>query len=72
LDGEQGSGPPKPKCEVSCWGLHGTGVVIAVSWTIPLGHRAAPRFINAFHTYGALWVVTFVPRFSWNDNETQE
>jgi hypothetical protein len=47
LDGEQGSGPPKPRCEVSCRGLHGTGVVTAVSLTIPSWHQAAPCHINA-------------------------
>jgi len=31
LGWQQGSGPPKPRCEVSCWRLHGTEVVTAVS-----------------------------------------
>jgi hypothetical protein len=72
LDSEQGSGPPKPRCEVSCRGLHGTKLVIVVLLTIPLGHRAAPCCINVFHPYGALWVVTFVPWFSWNENGTRK
>ena len=39
----QGSGLPKPRWTVSCWRMHGTGVVTAVSLTIPLGNQAAPR-----------------------------
>jgi hypothetical protein len=72
LDSKRGSGPPKPRCEVSCQWLHGTGVVIAVLLTIPLGHQAAPRHIYAFHPHGDLWVVPFVPQFSWNNNGTRE
>jgi hypothetical protein len=67
LDKKQGSGPPKLRCEVTCWGLYDPDVVIAVSLTIPLKHRAAPHHINAFHLHGALQVVTFVPWFSWNN-----
>jgi hypothetical protein len=71
LDGEQGSGPPKKRSEVSCRDLHGTRVVIAVSLTIPSRYRAAPSRINAFHSYGSLRVVTFVPRSLWDSNGTQ-
>jgi hypothetical protein len=71
LDGEQGSSPPKPRCEVY-WRLHGTRVVIAVSLTIPSRHQAAPCHINDFHPYGALWVVNLVPWFSWKENGTGE
>jgi len=35
------TGSTKPRCEASCRRLHGTEVVIAVSQTIPSGHRAA-------------------------------
>jgi hypothetical protein len=70
LGGEQGSGLPKPRREASCQGLHGTGVVIAVSLTILLGHRAVPHNINVFHPYGALLVVTdcspFLMGQEWN------
>jgi hypothetical protein len=72
LDGEQGSGPQKSRCEVTRWGLRGTGVVIAVSLIIPLGHWAASCHINDFHLYGALWVVNFVSQFSWNTRNKRE
>jgi predicted nucleic acid-binding protein len=54
------TGSTKPRCEASCRRLHGTEVVIAVSQTIPSGHRAAPRHTSmyAFHRYGALVVMT--------------
>jgi hypothetical protein len=61
LDSKQGSGPPKPRCEALCQGLHGTGVVIAVLLTIPSGHQAVPHHTNAFHLYGALQVVSLFP-----------
>jgi len=32
--------------------------VMAVSWSSPLGHHAAPCCIYAFHLYRTLWVVT--------------
>jgi hypothetical protein len=60
LGGDQGSGPPKSRCEVLCWGLHGAGVMMAVSLIIPSGHQAAPYRIYAFH-----W-------FLWDVNETRE
>ena len=41
--GKWGSDLPKPKWKVSCRGLHGTGVEIAVSLTIPLGIEATPH-----------------------------
>jgi hypothetical protein len=53
LDGERGSSPPKPRCEESCRGLHGNGMVIAVSYLIPLRYRATPRRINAFTLWGS-------------------
>jgi hypothetical protein len=37
----RGNGSPTPRCDASCQGLHGTGVVIAVLLTIPSGHQAA-------------------------------
>jgi hypothetical protein len=57
-DGEQGCGPPKPRCEASCRRLPGTEVVTAVSQTSPSGHRAAPHCMYALHPHGALLVVT--------------
>jgi hypothetical protein len=71
LDGEQGSGPLKPRYEVSCQGLHGTEVVMIVSLMIPSGHWAAPRCINAFfHSYGALQVVSC--EWKWNTVNKRE
>jgi hypothetical protein len=56
-DGEQVSGPPEPRCEALCQGLHDTGVVTALQ-TISSGHQTAPQHMHAFYSYGALRVVT--------------
>jgi hypothetical protein len=70
--GKQGSGPLKPRCEALCQRLYGTEVVIAVSQTIPSGHRAAPHDMYAFHPHGTLLVVTLIPWFLWDYYEPQE
>jgi hypothetical protein len=51
------------KMWASCQGLHGTQVVIAVTQTIPSGHRAAPSRMYAFHPHGALWWWLLIPLF---------
>jgi hypothetical protein len=71
LDGEESSGSPKPRCEVSCQGLHGPVVVIAVLLKIRLGHQAALSHISALSPYGALRVVTFLLQFVWNNNDNR-
>jgi hypothetical protein len=52
LDSQQGYSPLKPRFEVQCPGLHGTGAAITASLTIPLGHWPAPHHINAFTHMG--------------------
>lgn len=57
LDGEHGSSPTKPRCEASCRGLHGTGVVTAV---FPRGTGQHPVVSMLSIRKGlALRVVTF-------------
>jgi len=31
----RGNGRPNPRCEALCWGLCGTGVMMAVLWALP-------------------------------------
>jgi hypothetical protein len=47
-------------------------MVRVVLLMIPSEHWAASHHINTSDLYAALWVVTSVPWFSWNESETQE
>jgi hypothetical protein len=38
----------------------------------PFGAPGSTHHISAFYLYGALWMVTFVPWFSWYENGTRE
>jgi hypothetical protein len=73
LNGEHGSCPPKPRCEVSCRGLRGIGVVVTLTLIVPSGHQASSRRIYAFQLYGALRVVTdYFPGSRGTEMESRE
>ena len=62
--GERGSGLPKPRWKVLCRGLHGTGVEIALSLTIPLGKQGrTPLYVGLPSAWGSVDGVIMFSQF---------
>jgi hypothetical protein len=68
LDGERDYGQRKPRCEVSCRGLYGAEVVIAV----PLRGNGQCTVVLCLPLIWDSSGGDFFPRFSWNENGTRE
>jgi len=53
--GQRDSGLPQPRWKVSCRGLHGTGVEVAVSLMIPLGEPGhTPLYVGLLSAWGSV------------------